>query len=257
MKNNLIDRLKKEEFLQHTPTPAVTDNKNKFNMNNENNLLNENKAYLIIALSNMCFALLVFHIKLTRRFLKSDFNLNMFILWRGLFLSVMGYIQMKKKNIKDYSFASINSKNWFIIRTLANYFNFFTQILTVTYLRTATAACISSLYPVFVVIVSVLILKEKYYHRYIIGIFICIFGTSIIVLNERGPDSITSKQEANISLGCLFGCLNVLTMTIVVVGGKALLNAGIENEIQQVYIGGVNFSFSLILLILTSTIDRC
>ena len=60
------------------------------------------------------------------------------------------------------------------------------QVLQVAlwYLRASTAIIIENVHPLFVLILSYFILKERFYLRYAYGIIICFLGALIMILNE-------------------------------------------------------------------------
>ena len=70
------------------------------------------------------------------------------------------------------------------MRTNANFFGVASMTVALWYLRASTTTIIQNIHPVLVLIMSFLILKEKFYIRYIYGIIFCFIGVLIIVLNE-------------------------------------------------------------------------
>ncbi len=107
------------------------------------------------------------------------------MLYRSFPAGVISILVMKYNNENLYPYSRIVNKKWFIFRILLNYPSIFFLSASMVYLRAATAACFSSSTPIFIIFLSILILKEKFYWRYLIGAIICFIGTSMIVLNER------------------------------------------------------------------------
>ena len=95
----------------------------------------------------------------------------------------------KQKNIRIKPLSAIKYKFWFIMRSFGNYLCIFLWIKILSYFRVSTSQVILGCYPVLVIFLSIFILHEKFYYRYILGIFVCIVGSVIIVLNERKPQA--------------------------------------------------------------------
>ena len=60
-------------------------------------------------------------------------------------------------------------------------------------MRLATAVVFSALYPAIAVVISIIILKEKFYLRYILGISLCFSGCLIMILNEKPEVALPNK----------------------------------------------------------------
>ena len=86
----------------------------------------------------------------------------------------------------------------FLIRTNFNFFAVSLFTISIWYLRVSTVQIISSLNPIIVTYLSVIILKEKFYKRYIIGIIVCLLGSLIIINNEKKEDNeVKIKKDIN------------------------------------------------------------
>ena len=79
-----------------------------------------------------------------------------------------------------------------------NFFGVQLNITAIWYLRVATVQIIGSLNPLLTTYLSILILKEKFYLRYVFGTIICLIGSLFIVLNERkGKNDAGSESGIN------------------------------------------------------------
>ena len=101
----------------------------------------------------------------------------------------------KEKILKP---SEIKFKLPFLIRTNFNFFAVSLFTISIWYLRVSTVQIISSLNPIIVTYLSVIILKEKFYKRYIIGIIVCLLGSLIIINNEKKEDNeVKIKKDIN------------------------------------------------------------
>ena len=115
----------------------------------------------------------------------NKFSPNSYSLWRSVFMSIITYITMKRKQSHIISLHEVPNKTWFIIRTFGIYFSFLFYIISLLYLRTSTTSCLGAANPFVVMILSVVVLKETFYMRYLIGMIVCFIGSAMLVLNEK------------------------------------------------------------------------
>ena len=113
------------------------------------------------------------------------------------------------------------------------------MILCLSYIRLSSTLVFSALSPIFTSILSVVILKEKFYPRYILGLIICFSGCMVLILNDKSSpisnqitiDNTTYSRSGfesevnshiledksnveliNMIIGCLFGISHTLTL---------------------------------------------
>ena len=96
---------------------------------------------------------------------------------------------------------------------------------------------IAGCYPILVIFLSILILHEKFYFRYIIGIFVCIIGSGIIILNERNSGASKIKLKDNIWAGFFFAMYHLLVNGYSGVGQKVLCKENLSPDEQNYYLG--------------------
>lgn len=246
---------------------------NDFNIQNneENHKYNLMRwSFLYIAVSYSCFGFTTFHIKLTKKLFPDEFSAPSYLFYRNIILIPISLYFLKSLNVNFTRYSEIKNKNWFFIRLTGNYFAFVAIIKCMMYLRVSTAQCLNSMHPAFVLIISAIILKEKFYKRYVYGIIICFIGSVIIIMNENekaqdigiinefdvAADSINfldtkfdNSQELNILnifIGSLWGILNSILVAHVVVGIKILSNDKIPMVVQNFFLGINNTVLGLI-----------
>ena len=162
---------------------------------------NENFAIIIGILSQFVWAINSIQLKTYKKFFPNDFSNNSLVFWRSLPIWVLGYFFCLHKNMQIKPISSIKHKFWFFMRSLGNYAIIFLWIKILNYLRVSTAQVISGCFPILVILLSIIILHEKFYFRYILGVLICIIGSAIIIMNEKNPEAAKTQINSNIFLG--------------------------------------------------------
>lgn len=221
----------------------------------------EIKSYILVGLSCIGFGLTNFHIKLTKHIFPDKFDPVCFMIYRSMCIWLLGYLLSKNMDLEIIDPRNIENKFWFGVRTIGNYFSFFTFIMCMMYFRASTASCINSMFPAVSIIFSIIILNEKYFNRYAYGLCICILGTLMIVLNERTvepqPQHLLSKDNSDSSrilYGSIYGFANVIIVGMLSVSIKILIQEKIHLHIQCYWVGLTNTLCGIIHLILSGTV---
>jgi drug/metabolite transporter (DMT)-like permease len=228
------------------------------------------RSVILFLICTFILGINTFHIKLTSKLFPESFSPNSFMAWRSVCVVLMAVYISKRYSIPVKPINEINNKCWFIQRTCGNYVSFFFFLSSMLHLRAATAACFNSMYPPFVLILSIIILKEKFHVRYLVGLLLCVCGAIIIVSNERPHHSIpaiddttdialeaviphdSTKQDDYLSLikgiscasiGLLFISLNLVANKII---GKELTHTE-----QCYYLGLTNLTLGFSITIMT------
>ena len=81
---------------------------------------------------------------------------------------------------------------------------------------------------------------EKFYMRYLLGVLLCIFGSSIIILNDRTPEAKTQIINDNVFVGILLAIINVTFLALSQVGQKVLTKEGMDIHLQAFYFSFFN-----------------
>ena len=239
------------------------DQQNNLNINDNNaltqNLLKEDKFFekkslgssissflkrerigiVIAVFSQFLWALNVITVKIGSKC--DTFNSNNYSMWRSLGQVLITYYQCKRNGTYIPSYSEMKHKFWFLVRTFGNYFCYNSLILAIVYLRAATASCLAGANPFVIIVLSVWILHEKFYIRYIIGIIVCFIGSAMILLNEKHGGSQSVGEDANIPLGVFFGIIHVLFVGGCIFGQKIIVNDGVVTDVWVFYTGLYNF----------------
>ena len=170
----------------------IANNNSTFQLNDEyeskKERNNERKGIIIGILSQFIKALNLIQLKTFNSFYPNDFSINSLIFWRSLSIWALGYILCLKKGIRIKPLNEIEKKYLFILRNLLNFISTFLLIKILSYFRSSTSQVASECNPILVIFLSILIFHEKFYFRYIINAFVCIFSFSLILINENNHD---------------------------------------------------------------------
>jgi drug/metabolite transporter (DMT)-like permease len=252
-----IDLLKEDSFkTPELPLPSPSPH------------LSEKTAFLVFLLSNIIFGLGAFHIKFISKQYPNDFNSNGFLVWRSLGLWTLGIFMIKAKtNEHIIKIWEVKNKFWFIVRTAGNYFAVMFFVLSMMELRAATVSCISAMHPILVLVFSIIILKDKFYIRYLFGLLLCFSGAVLIIGNEKKPpqphieDIITpfddeiapivdiASSEMDVLRfirGIAFGGFHLILLALVVIGLKVIAVEKISANVQCLYLGLINMSIGFV-----------
>ena len=211
----------------------------------------ERYAFFIGIFAQFVWAINSIQLKTYKKWFPDHFSNNSLAFWRSAPIWGLGYYFAWKKNIKILPIKEIKHQFWFWSRSLGNYLTIVLWISMLQYFRVSTCQCIAGCYPVVVLYLSIWILKESFYIRYLAGIFFCLLGTSIIVLNEKKPkNSPQESQNTNIFLGCLFGCLHLFFNSLSNFGQKILCKQHINGDLQNYYLGMYNTLPALLMMII-------
>ena len=220
-------------------------------------------------LSCVFFGFTSFHIKTVKILYEESFNANIFMFWRSLSSSIIGYLVAKYKSESILGISRIKSKFWFGVRTFFNYISMITLTLCMVELRAATASCMSSMSPAVMVILSIIILGEKFQIRYLTGILICFIGSAMIVMNEKKPNPVIEEVElidgiediekieevvtetTDLIKGVFYGVYHIIFNSLCSVAQKILANEKIPVETQTYYIGLTNYVVAIIVAFYT------
>ena len=199
---------------------------------------NENFAYLVCILNQFIWAIQGLQLKTYHLWFPKIYTINSFIFWRNIGLVSLGYIMCKSKNIKIKKPNEIKNKLWFYIRNIGIYICIVTWMKALSIFRLSSCQIVGGMNPLLTIIMSIIILRDKFYIRYVYGIIICFSGSSIIILNERDPEaSKENHKKGNILIGILSLIINVSLFSLGNVGQKKLCNEKLSPEEQTFYLG--------------------
>ena len=201
---------------------------------------NERFAIIIGILSQFVWAVNSIQLKTYKSFFPKDFSNNSLVFWRSLPIWGLGFYFCRQKNIRIKPLSAIKHKFWFITRSFGNYFTIFLWIQILNYLRVSTGQVISGCFPILVIFLSIPILHEKFYFRYIIGVLICIFGSGIIIMNEKNPEAAKTQLNSNVYLGVFFAMCHLVFYGLSNLAQKILCKENLSADEQNYYLGEYN-----------------
>lgn len=158
--------------------------------------------------------------------------------------------------------SEIKTKLFFFLRTNLNFFGVQLNITAIWYLRVATVQIIGSLNPLLTTFLSIIILKEQFYMRYVIGTIVCLIGSLFIVLNEKkgkndagsesGVKNVEEEKYGGFSFGTIFGLLmafiDIFFVSTVELANKVLVNNRIPIHTQVFYVAINTIFFNLFII---------
>ena len=177
-------------------------------------------------------------------------------IWRCFFIIITNYSLMKYRNEKMTPFSELRHNGWFWTRMLIQFFALETFLLLLRFFRVSTATCFISMGPLIIIFMSCILLKEKFYIRYVYGVFICFGGVMLIVLNEdkNSTDStIESEHKGIINLICglICGVAKLFSTATHRVSSKVLIKQNIDINTQLMYPSFACIVLSFIFLFIT------
>lgn len=218
------------------------------------NSKNESKKPIVLALlSQLVWVFVGIQLKTVIRFFPNDYSNSSLTCYRSISLLFLGYYFAKKNNIEITPISKVQNKFWFFTRNIGIFISLMLWVTMNQYLRLSTCQCISGCYPIIVLYLSVIILKEKFYSRYLVGIIFCLFGTAIIVFNEQKSGQHDDKAiDANVLKGMIIGVFQLFISSAAVFAQKFLINEKILGEVQCYYLGLFQMVLGFICMILTN-----
>jgi len=216
-------------------------------------------SLFLFGLSAGFYGISGFHLKYIQYYFKKDYNVFSFGIWRYISMTILVYAYMKYKEIEidDYRKLSETGKHWFIVRTVGSLISLVLYMLSLEYLRVSTANCFVSMSPAAILIISTVLLKEKFHWRYPIGISFCFIGVLMIISNENVTNVIDNTQESSfdVLIGIIWGSMNLITIALLYVSSKKLHIEKFEQENQCLYIAVSNLIISFVIAILTRKLN--
>ena len=251
---NISNNLK-EDFLNKYEKKSTTESIKQI-------YRNEKLGITYVLLAHFCWGTNSVYLKWVQRTFSEYFRTIPFLFFRGIMILIIATGVSFYNNEHILRWHEIDLKFCFFIRTNLNFFSVALFVLGVWYLRVSTSQIISTLNPIILIILSSLILKEKFYFRYLIGTTICLSGAFIIILNERKVNSSSSsKNEESLnkdnrpffSTGTLIGItcsfVNVLFASFISIANKVLARNKIPITSQLFYVALSTLFYSFIYIL--------
>lgn len=219
---------------------------------------NDRLAIIYGLIAQVVWAFNGIQLKSYKSLFPNAFSNNSLVFWRSVPIWGLGYLFSKRANIEIIPLSKIKHINWFMIRSAGNYFGVVLWVTMLKFFRLSTCQCIAGCHPVIVLFLSIIVIKEKFYFRYIIGVVLCIIGTAIIVLNESYAKEIQNEPQthientdnSNVFIGMMISMTHLILLSLTAFGQKILCNEHISPEVQNYYLGMFNALPALFVSIL-------
>ena len=235
-KNDFNAPLKKDFLQFDIKTPSLPEQATSKPLKSEYYYLGIN------ALSVITNGINHFHFKYMKQSIGEGYDEYSFTIWRCLFILMVNYCFMRFKNETMTPFSQLKNNIWFWVRVIIQFVALQTMLMLISFFRVSTATCFISMAPLAIVVMSCMLLGEKFFMRYIYGIFICFGGVLIIVMNEKkegstGEDTKVKDSPTLYTLVCGFlcGCAQLLAVAVHRVSSKVLVKQKIDMNTQLMY----------------------
>ena len=235
-KNDFNAPLKKDFLQFDIKTPSLPEQATSKPLKSEYYYLGIN------ALSVITNGINHFHFKYMKQSIGEGYDEYSFTIWRCLFILMVNYCFMRFKNETMTPFSQLKNNIWFWVRVIIQFVALQTMLMLISFFRVSTATCFISMAPLAIVVMSCMLLGEKFFMRYIYGIFICFGGVLLIVMNEKkegstGEDTKVKDSPTLYTLVCGFlcGCAQLLAVAVHRVSSKVLVKQKIDMNTQLMY----------------------
>ena len=215
----------------------------------------ERIAYILCIIAQLLWAINGIQMKSYRVIYPEYFTDNNVLFWRMLVVMILGYVFCKIKNIHIQGYNEIKHMKWFLIRNATAYIFILCWIKMYLFFRVSTITVIGGTTPIIVIFLSIFILGDRFYIRYIFGIALCLIGSYIIIINDRKPEAKAQILSDNIALGLFFGITNAVLVALSTLGQKVLTDDKMNYHLQNYYFGLFNCVPSFIFCLLYNEIN--
>ena len=216
----------------------------------------ERYAYIIGIIIQIFWASNVVQMKTFIQYFPEFYSDNSVLFWRMLVFTLIGYFLCIYKNEYIQSFSEIKNKKWFLLRNATSYIYITCWVRMYSYFRVSTISVIGSTAPLIIILLSVILIGEKFYMRYLFGVLLCIFGATIIILNDKKPESKSLILNYNLLVGILYSIINDSLFSLSTIGQKVLTNKGMNADLQNYYFGLYNAVPAFIIFVISGEIKN-
>ena len=215
---------------------------------------NERFAYILGMFTQALWALNGVQIKTFRRYFPENYSDNSCLFWRMIIVAIIGFCICKYRKIHIKTLSEQKHLKWFLLRNATAFIFISCWIKMYSYFRVSTISVVCGTGPLIIIILSVFLLGEKFYFRYIIGVFLCILGSSVIIFNDKHPESKAQILNDNVLVGILYAISNISLYSLSMIGQKVLTKEKMDIDLQNYYFGIYNAVPSLVVYIFSGEI---
>ena len=198
---------------------------------------NEKFAYLIGILAQVFWGINAVHMKSIRLIYADIYTDSSVNFIRFITVTLIGYYVTIRENVKILKHSEIPHLKWFLARNGVAYIFLFCWTKMFTYFRAATVQVINQCNPIVVIFFSICLIGEKFYPRYLLGVFMCVLGSAIIIFNDKKPQKNSTILSNNIFAGIGFGIGNVVFSGLSITAQKVVTKTGMDANLQNFYFG--------------------
>ena len=197
----------------------------------------ENYGIIITIIAHFFLAVNQLQLKTFAKWFKKEYTQNNLLVYRSLATCGISYLLIKRKNQKIPSLLEINSKFWFFCRECGAYIILFFYLEMTTFFRVSTCQCIYGCHPIIVLLLSIIIINENFYWRYVVGMILSFIGSIFILLNEVQPEQRKQNDNKSVFIGILFSFGYLTTLCVSKFAQKMLCKDHMTPEVQTFYLG--------------------
>jgi len=197
----------------------------------------ENYGIIITIIAHFFLAVNQLQLKTFAKWFKKEYTQNNLLVYRSLATCGISYLLIKRKNQKIPSLLEINSKFWFFCRECGAYIILFFYLEMTTFFRVSTCQCIYGCHPIIVLLLSIIIINENFYWRYVVGMILSFIGSIFILLNEVQPEQRKQNDNKSVFIGIIFSFGYLTTLCVSKFAQKMLCKDHMTPEVQTFYLG--------------------
>ena len=171
-----------------------------------------------------------------------------------IIVAIIGFCICKYRKIHIKTLSEQKHLKWFLLRNATAFIFISCWIKMYSYFRVSTISVVCGTGPLIIIILSVFLLGEKFYFRYIIGVLLCILGSSVIIFNDKHPESKAQILNDNVFVGILYAICNISLYSLSMLGQKVLTKEKMDIDLQNYYFGIYNAVPSLVVYIFSGEI---
>ena len=199
-------------------------------------------AHFILAINQL-------QLKTYAKWFKEDYTQNNLLFYRSFSSFAFSYYLIKRKNQKIPGWAEINNKFWFVCRECGAYVILLFYLEMTTYFRVSTCQCIYGCHPIIVLLLSIIVINENFYWRYVVGMLLSFIGSIIILSNEVNPEQRKQSDNKSIFFGIIYSLGYLITLCLSKFAQKMLCKDHMTGEVQTYYLGLFTMIQALFFLI--------
>ena len=197
----------------------------------------ENYGIVMALIAHFILAINQLQLKTYAKWFKKEYTQNNLLFYRSLASCAISLFLIKIQNQKIPLWSEINSKFWFVCRECGAYVILLSYLEMTTYFRVSTCQCIYGCHPIFVLLLSIVVINENFYWRYVIGMILSFIGSIIILSNEVNPEQRQQSDNKSIFFGCLYSLGYLATLCLSKFAQKMLCKDHMTAEVQTFYLG--------------------